>query len=79
MTIQQIIESVKPFKRCSRGTIYTYLKDLKIRPVSKRRQLPQQYPDDAAERIKIELGSGVVSMRRLSRERVKAQKARAVA
>ena len=78
MTIDQIIKEVNKFKKVSVRQVYRYLSEFEIRPLSKRfRQMPQQYPDDAAERIREELGSGVVKMNRLRSERAKALKARA--
>ena len=79
MTIDQITKEVGSTKPISRRQVLRYLRDFEIKPVSKHRQRPQHYPDDAALRILTELGLKVVSMPQLRRERSKAQKARAVA
>lgn len=78
MTVTEITKEVSQVKRVSPRQVYRYLRDFEIEPVSlRRRQMPQQYPDDAAARILAELGLKVVSMPQLRRERAKAQKARA--
>ena len=77
MTVREIMHKVGQHKRCSRGTLYAYLRKFEIHPVGSIRQKPQQYPDDAAARILTELGLKVVSMPQLRRERAKAQKSRA--
>ena len=56
MTIEQILERVRPFKAMSRVTLYAHLKKAKIRPVSRVRQIPQRYPSDTPKRILTRLG-----------------------
>jgi hypothetical protein len=56
MTIEEIRQAVEPHKPMSKPTVYKYLKSLRIRPVSKFRQSPQRYPQDAALRILESLG-----------------------
>jgi hypothetical protein len=56
MTIQQILELVNPIKPMRRETLYVHLRRERIRPVSRVRQIPQQYPDDTADRILVRLG-----------------------
>ena len=55
MTIQIMLEKLKPFKPMSRETLYANLRRLKIKPLGAR-QIPQRYPDDSADRILIRLG-----------------------
>ncbi|MBC7967407.1 MAG: hypothetical protein H7Z17_15945 [Fuerstia sp.] len=64
MTVEQIMEELKPEKPVSRDTIYEYFKKLGIRPVGQFRQRPQQYPDDAATVIRSALGLPANSKRR---------------
>lgn len=56
MTIQQILSQVQSLKPMTRETLYTHLKRARIKPVSRVRQIPQQYPDDAADRVLVRLG-----------------------
>jgi hypothetical protein len=77
MTIDQITQQVNATKPVSRRQVLRYLRNFEIRPVSKHQQRPQQYPEDAGNRILAELGLKVVSMPQLRRERAKAQKGRA--
>lgn len=82
MTIREIMRTVGQQKRCSRGSIYAYLRKLEIEPVGSIRQKPQQYPEDSASLILAELGlnavgASVVRMPRLRHERARVRKARA--
>ena len=56
MTILEIQTAVRPHKPMSRETVYTYLRRLRIHPVSKMRQRPQRYPEDTPQRILRALG-----------------------
>lgn len=56
MTIPQILQRVRRRKSMTRETLYTYLRRAKVRPISRFRQIPQQYPDDAADRVLATLG-----------------------
>lgn len=57
MTITEILSELKASKkRVSRQHLYTYFDRMKIKPISKQRQIPQQYPADTAVRIKLKLG-----------------------
>jgi hypothetical protein len=65
MTLQEIRQIVSEKKPISRQHLYTYLQDLKIKPIGAR-QRPQRYPDDAPIRILVRLGfPRVVSLRTL--------------
>jgi hypothetical protein len=78
MTIPKIRQTLKlANKPVSQRQLYRYLAEFEIRPVSARRQTPQHYPDDTADRILSELGLKVVSMPQLRSARRQAQKARA--
>ena len=55
MTIPQIHKAIRPHKRVSRTTLYTYLRRFRIKPVGVR-QCPQRYPADTAARILKALG-----------------------
>lgn len=56
MTVHQIIRELKPRKSISRETFYQYARRFHIKPLSKVRQHPQQYPADTAQRILFKLG-----------------------
>lgn len=56
MTIVEIQRHMKPVKPASRARVYVWLSKFNIKPVSRVRQTPQQYPDDAAEVILKNLG-----------------------
>ena len=64
MTIIQIQERVSERKPVSQKQVFRYLKVCKIKPAGLR-QRPQQYPDDAADRILETLGLKIVSMNEL--------------
>jgi hypothetical protein len=67
MTITEIQKEVKKAKKpMARPTVYFHLNRLKIEPVSKVRQKPQIYPDDAADQIIKNLGLKI-SIQRKSR------------
>lgn len=55
MTIKEMLERVNRLKPMSRETLYVKIRVRKIKPVGER-QCPQQYPDDAVEKILIPLG-----------------------
>jgi len=55
MTIEQIISAVSEIKPMARRTLYKHLRALKIKPIGVR-QKPQQYPEDAPEKILRRLG-----------------------
>ncbi len=55
MTIEQITQTVAAVKPASRRQVVRYLNALEISPVGAR-QRPQNYPDDAANRILKHLG-----------------------
>lgn len=57
MTIEQIIQEVRTVKSVTRRQVFRYFKACKIQPLGAR-QRPQQYPADAASRIKLHLGFG---------------------
>jgi len=56
MTIPQILREVSRVKPISRVHLYTQLRKARIRPISRVRQKPQQYPEDTARRIIIRFG-----------------------
>jgi hypothetical protein len=56
MTIEQIQTEMKPEKPVSRARLYVYLDRFKIKPVSRVRQTPQQYPEDTPQKILAKLG-----------------------
>lgn len=51
MTIQQILDRLEPHKPMTRVTLYVWLRRAKVKPVSRFRQNPQQYPNDTATRV----------------------------
>ena len=51
MKIEEIIQTVSRRKPISRRTCYNLFARLEILPVSKNRQHPQQYPDNAPKKI----------------------------
>jgi len=55
MTVDQIIADLRYYKPITRRTLYKHLRALKIKPLGVR-QKPQQYPEDAPERILRRLG-----------------------
>lgn len=55
MTVNEILEELKPVKPMSRFWLYEQMRRLKIKPIGAS-QRPQRYPDDTAERILIRLG-----------------------
>jgi hypothetical protein len=56
MTVDQIRDAVKAYKPMSIPTLYKHLHAAGVKPVSKVRQIPQQYPDDTPDRILKRLG-----------------------
>lgn len=56
MTIREILRALEPTKPISVAALYSHLRKLKIRPISRVRQIPQQYPDDTPDRLLIRLG-----------------------
>ncbi|HEY0551877.1 MAG TPA: hypothetical protein VGF13_19900 [Verrucomicrobiae bacterium] len=56
MTIDQIRDAVKTHKPMSVPTLYKHINRLRIKPLSKTRQIPQRYPEDAAAKILKDLG-----------------------
>ena len=56
MTVAQILNELKPRKPITRETFYQYARRFKIKPLSKVRQHPQQYPADTPHRILFKLG-----------------------
>lgn len=54
-TADKIHKRVRAVKPCSRAMLYIYFKRLGIKPVGAR-QRPQNYPDDAADRVLKHLG-----------------------
>ncbi|HYG23389.1 MAG TPA: hypothetical protein VEH04_11450 [Verrucomicrobiae bacterium] len=72
MTFQQIFERVTERKPVSKRQLRRYFKPCEIQPVGMR-QRPQQYPDDAADRILAKLGLKIVSMAELRDVRRRAQ------
>jgi hypothetical protein len=55
MTINEILKELRPAKRMSRVTLYTYIRKLKIKPIGAR-QIPQRYPDNVPDKILQRLG-----------------------
>ena len=56
MTITEILVRIAPHKQMSKETLYKHLHALKIKPLGKVRQSPQQYPDDTPQRVLKRLG-----------------------
>jgi hypothetical protein len=56
MTVTQILLAIAPKKPMTRETLYTHLRALRIKPVSRVRQIPQLYPEDTADRVLKRLG-----------------------
>jgi hypothetical protein len=76
MTIAQIQKQVAPVKKLSRNGFYRYFERLQIKPIGCR-QRPQNFPDDAADRIIIHLKTGrIVSMKELLQEKSRARRQR---
>lgn len=55
MTVTEIHKKVARFKPMARATLYNYLREMQIKPLGAR-QIPQRYPDDAADRVLLRLG-----------------------
>lgn len=53
--IENILAEVHQHKICTKRQLYRYLKQFNITPVGVR-QRPQLYPDDAAQRVLLQLG-----------------------
>ena len=51
-----MLEAVGRHKPISRKTLYTYFRQLEIKPLGELRQSPQRYPADTAKRILTGLG-----------------------
>lgn len=56
MTVREILKEVDALKPMTRETLYIHIRKLKIKPLSKVRQIPVQYPGDTAHRILLRLG-----------------------
>lgn len=56
MTIQEILAWLEPYKSMTRVTLYTHMRKLRIRPISRVRQRPQLYPSDTPARVLSRLG-----------------------
>jgi hypothetical protein len=56
MTVKQILRQLRPHKRMSRVNLYNYLREFEIKPLSKVRQIPQQYPSNTPKIILKRLG-----------------------
>jgi hypothetical protein len=56
MTVHEILKRVDPVKPMTAQTLYNYIRKLKIKPLSKVRQHPQQYPANTHSRILKRLG-----------------------
>jgi hypothetical protein len=69
MTVEQIQTKLR--KKVSKPQLYRYFKrcDPPITPIGAVRQKPQQYPNDAIERLELLLGIRIVSMKELRDER----------
>jgi hypothetical protein len=63
MTINEILEALRPAKPMSRVTLYSHMRVLKIKPIGAR-QKPQRYPNDVPNRILQRLGLKTISQRR---------------
>lgn len=58
MTVKEIRKDLKPEKPLSRERLYFYFRKFKIKPLSRTRLKPQQYPDNTAMVIRRKLGLG---------------------
>ena len=56
MTLREIVREVEAYKPITREGLYLHLRALKIKPISRVRQIPQQYPADTGLRVLIRLG-----------------------
>lgn len=55
-TVEKVLQVIVPIKPMSRETLYQHIRRNRIKPIGKRRQCPQLYPDDTAARILKPLG-----------------------
>ena len=55
MTFTEIQVAIAKYKPLTPATIYGHLRALKIKPLGVR-QIPQNYPEDTADRVLIRLG-----------------------
>lgn len=56
VTTTQVLIEVAKYRPMGKDALYKHFRKLKIKPVGKVRQCPQQYPDDAPKRVLALLG-----------------------
>jgi hypothetical protein len=76
--VKEILAEVRKHKNCSRPSLLAYIKHVGIEPIG-RRQRPQLYPDDTADRVIKWLGfketdGKIVSLKKLQVARRKSRR-----